>query len=181
MWAIFPVIKTGGSADERPPQDPGAKLSSISAAHKFFSEDKETVFEARVCNHFESCTRISYLMACQMTDEETKLLSFQQQLEKESNGQIKFFGLSVNDTITTCLLNGMAKRAEKVRSDFKVPDKRYALITRFAHSYLYCGPGHVDTGTLNSTLILKHETGKASSPLLDQSVVLSAMNPLYVI
>lgn len=58
-----------------------------------------------------------------MTDEHVRLLTLQQQFEKENNS-VSFIGKSVNDTITTCLLNGMAKRADKVKSDFKVPDKR---------------------------------------------------------
>lgn len=62
-----------------------------------------------------------------MMDENVRLLTFQQQLEKEADGNITFFGLSVSETIRTCLLNGMAKRAEKVRADFKVPDKRYVF------------------------------------------------------
>lgn len=60
-----------------------------------------------------------------MMDESVRLLTLQQQLEKEADGKIVFFGLSVNETIRTCLLNGMSKRADKVKSDFKVPDKRY--------------------------------------------------------
>lgn len=59
-----------------------------------------------------------------MMDESARLLAFQQQLEKETDGKITFFGLSVDDTITTCLLNGMSKRADKAKYDFKVPDKR---------------------------------------------------------
>jgi vacuolar protein sorting-associated protein 16 len=57
-------------------------------------------------------------------DESARLLAVQQQLEKETDGKISFFGLSVNETIRTCLLNGMSKRADKVKSEFKVPDKR---------------------------------------------------------
>ena len=60
-----------------------------------------------------------------MMDESGRLLIFQQQLEKEADGRITFFGLSVNETIRTCLVNGMAKRADKIKSDLKVPDKRY--------------------------------------------------------
>jgi len=61
-----------------------------------------------------------------MTDESARLLVFQQQLENEANGKIKFFGQTVNETIRTCLLNGLSKRADKIKSDFKVPDKRFA-------------------------------------------------------
>lgn len=65
-----------------------------------------------------------------MMDESVRLLNLQMQLEQETDGKITFSGLSVNDTIHTCLVNGMAKRADKVKSDFKVPDKRCgALVT----------------------------------------------------
>lgn len=58
-------------------------------------------------------------------DEYCRLLVFQQTLEKETTDKIEFFGLSVDETIKKCLLNGMSKRADKLKSDFKVPDKRY--------------------------------------------------------
>ena len=60
-----------------------------------------------------------------MMDESVRLMTLQQTLEKESDGKVAFFGLSVNETIRTCLVNGMSKRADKVKSDFKVPDKRF--------------------------------------------------------
>jgi vacuolar protein sorting-associated protein 16 len=65
---------------------------------------------------------------CQMMDEYSRLLAFQQTLEKETTDKIEFFGLSVDETIKACLLNGMSKRADKVKSEFKVPDKRYIYI-----------------------------------------------------
>jgi hypothetical protein len=60
-----------------------------------------------------------------MMDEYSRLLAFQQTLEKETTDKIEFFGLSVDETIKKCLLNGMAKRADKLKLDFKVPDKRF--------------------------------------------------------
>jgi vacuolar protein sorting-associated protein 16 len=64
-------------------------------------------------------------------DESAKLMTFQQQLEKETNGKVTFFGQSVNETIRTCLLNNMSKRADKIKSEFKVTDKRYSPSSRF--------------------------------------------------
>lgn len=61
-----------------------------------------------------------------MTDDQIKLLAYQQTLEQEVVGKT-FVGLSVNGTIRACLLAGVPKKADKVRSDFKVPDKRYSL------------------------------------------------------
>jgi hypothetical protein len=63
-----------------------------------------------------------------MMDEYSRLLAFQQTLEKETTDKIEFFGLSVDETIKKCLVNGMSKRADKLKSDFKVPDKRYEAV-----------------------------------------------------
>jgi hypothetical protein len=66
-------------------------------------------------------------------------------LEKESTDKIEFFGLSVDETIKKCLLNGMSKRADKLKSEFKVPDKRYELNP--------CPPAsHTDTLTRTRSL-----------------------------
>jgi len=87
--------------------DPAAILTSVRAAQKFFSEDKDRGFEAK------------------MMDEDARLLAYQQQLEKDSDGKITFFGLSINETLRTLLMNGMSKKADKIKSDFKVADKRF--------------------------------------------------------
>ena len=63
-----------------------------------------------------------------MMDENAKLFALQQQLEKDAEGRINFFGLSVNETIRTCLVNGMSKKADNVKDTFKVPDKRCATV-----------------------------------------------------
>ncbi|KAH7886829.1 Vps16, C-terminal region-domain-containing protein [Phlebopus sp. FC_14] len=84
-----------------------AVVKSVKAAEKFFSEDKDRTFEAK------------------MMDESGRLLVMQQQLEKDSDGKVNFFGQSVSETIRTCLMNGMNKKADKVKAEFKVPDKRF--------------------------------------------------------
>ena len=63
-------------------------------------------------------------------DDNVRLLTFQQQLEKDLEGRVEVVGLSVNATIRVCFLNGQPKKAEKVRGDWKVPDKRLAIHTR---------------------------------------------------
>ncbi|GJJ15006.1 hypothetical protein Clacol_009278 [Clathrus columnatus] len=87
--------------------DPIAKVASVKAAQKFFSEDKDRSFEAK------------------MMEESVRLLTYQQQLEKETPNFGPFIGLSINATIKNCILNGMPKKADKVKGDFKVPDKRF--------------------------------------------------------
>ncbi|KIJ59378.1 hypothetical protein HYDPIDRAFT_118596 [Hydnomerulius pinastri MD-312] len=90
--------------------DPAAVVTSVKAAEKFFSEDKDRSFEAK------------------MMDENARLLAMQQQLEKDSDGKVQFFGQSVSETIRTCLMNKMGKKADKVKAEFKVPDKRFWYI-----------------------------------------------------
>lgn len=63
-----------------------------------------------------------------MMDDYHKLLSAQHQLDMETEGKISFLGQSLNETIRLCILNGMSKRADKLKSDFRVPDKRFALL-----------------------------------------------------
>lgn len=60
-----------------------------------------------------------------MAEEAHRLLQLQSTMEKELDGKYSLVGLSVNDMMHHLMLIGLGKRAEKVRSDFKVPDKRY--------------------------------------------------------
>lgn len=89
-------------------------------ASKLFNEDKERSLESK------------------LVDESVRLLSYQQGLEKEDGGRSQWIGLSLNDTIRECLIKGrhggqMAKKAEKLRSDWKVPEKRWWAIKMDAY------------------------------------------------
>ena len=62
--------------------------------------------------------------------EATQLLKLQDALDKDigdSKGDVggSFVGLSVNETISRLFRAGYSKRATKVQSDFKVPDKTF--------------------------------------------------------
>jgi hypothetical protein len=61
-----------------------------------------------------------------MTEEHVKLLILQQTLESESPNKRTYVGLSVNDTIRGCILDGLEKKVDKIKKDFSVPDKRYS-------------------------------------------------------
>lgn len=84
-------------------------VESVKKAQKFFSEDRERGFEAK------------------MMDDFARLLGMQEGVERELDGRVRVVGLSVSETVRVCLVNGLAKRAESVRSGWKVPDKRYVL------------------------------------------------------
>ncbi|KZV75893.1 vacuolar protein sorting-associated protein 16 [Peniophora sp. CONT] len=85
-------------------------VESVKKAQKFFSEDRERGFEAK------------------MMDDFARLLGVQEGVERELDGRVRIVGLSVSETIRACLVNGLAKRAESVRSGWKVPDKRFWYI-----------------------------------------------------
>ena len=66
-----------------------------------------------------------------MAEDAKRLLSLQMAYERELAHKFVFAGLSVNDFIYTLLCEGLGKRAEKVRADWRVPDKRYVLSSHY--------------------------------------------------
>ena len=62
-----------------------------------------------------------------MMDDSVRLLAFQQMLEKDTDGRVKFVGASINETIIKCITNSLHKRVDKARADWKVPDKRFGF------------------------------------------------------
>ena len=63
-----------------------------------------------------------------MAEDAKRLLSLQMAYERELAHKFTFAGLSVNDFIYTLLCEGLGKRAEKVRADWRVPDKRFVFL-----------------------------------------------------
>jgi hypothetical protein len=66
----------------------------------------------------------------QMAEDAKRLLALQIAYEKELEYKFQFIGLSVNDFIYTLLSEGFGKRAEKVRADWRVPDKRLVVLLK---------------------------------------------------
>ncbi|KAJ3335380.1 hypothetical protein HDU93_005657, partial [Gonapodya sp. JEL0774] len=86
-------------------QEPAVRIPMLRAALKLYSEDKELSFEART------------------TEEEIRLLQIQEGLEKEFGRP--FVDATVSETVYRLLVMGQASRAQKVRGDMKVGDKRF--------------------------------------------------------
>ncbi|RSH83220.1 uncharacterized protein EHS24_006887 [Apiotrichum porosum] len=87
--------------------NPEERVEHLKAASKFFSEHKDRGFEAK------------------MADDAARLLQLELQYERELEHKFIFAGLTVDDLITRLLVEGLGKRAEHVRSAWKVPDKRW--------------------------------------------------------
>lgn len=79
----------------------------MATAAKFFGEHKDRSFESK------------------SADEAARLLALQIQFERELDHKFVFAGLPLSDTIYRLLVEGLNKRAERLRADFKVPDKRW--------------------------------------------------------
>jgi hypothetical protein len=60
----------------------------------------------------------------QMAEESLRLLTLQEQMERELEHKYAFSGLTLNGTLSHLLRIGLGKRAEKIRSDWRVPDQR---------------------------------------------------------
>lgn len=94
-----------------------------------------------------------------MMDEYSRLLGVQEQVEKES-ANVKVFGLGLNETMRVCLMNGLGKRAEKLKSDFRVPDKRYFFPLLRLPPLTFS----LDSGISNCKLSSTFATLRASTP-----------------
>jgi hypothetical protein len=83
------------------------KVQFIKEAQRLFGEEKDRGLDAK------------------LAEEYAKLLGFQSALETEDGGRTQYVGKSLNETIRLCLVKGLAKKADKLRSEWKVPDKRF--------------------------------------------------------
>jgi hypothetical protein len=79
-----------------------------------------------------------------MAEDAKRLLSLQMAYERELAHKFTFAGLSVNDFIYTLLCEGLGKRAEKVRADWRVPDKRFVFSSLYLfHRFLLPFPAFI--------------------------------------
>ncbi|KAI5662106.1 hypothetical protein M9H77_21429 [Catharanthus roseus] len=99
------------TAKGAPVHIPRVKL--IEKARDLLSETKEHVFESKAA------------------EEHAKLLRMQQEFEATTKQPI-FVDSSVNDTIRTCIVLGNHRAAAKVKTEFKVSDKRWYWLKAFA-------------------------------------------------
>lgn len=115
LLALEDASKEGDSSHSSAESE--ARLSALSTeihrlkdAQRLFSEDKERALESKLIDEF------------------IRLLSFQSALEREDGGRSQWLHLSLNETLRELLVKRWHKKAEKLRSDFKVPEKRYAVV-----------------------------------------------------
>uniref|UniRef100_A0A2N9GNG9 Vps16 C-terminal domain-containing protein n=1 Tax=Fagus sylvatica TaxID=28930 RepID=A0A2N9GNG9_FAGSY len=91
----------------------GPRIKHIEKAHNLFAETKEHTFEAKAA------------------EEHAKLLRMQHELEVTTKQAI-FVDSSISDTIRTCIVLGNHRAAMKVKTEFKVSEKRWYWLKVFA-------------------------------------------------
>eukprot|EP00258_Populus_trichocarpa_P004599 XP_002306748.2 protein VACUOLELESS1 [Populus trichocarpa] len=84
----------------------GPRIKLIEKAHNLFSETKEHTFESKAA------------------EEHAKLLRIQHELEVSTKQPI-FVDSSISDTIRTCIALGNHRAAMRVKTEFKVSEKRW--------------------------------------------------------
>lgn len=60
-----------------------------------------------------------------LLSESSQLLKVQEGLDKDLSDRIEFLGLSLNETVYRLIRAGYGKRAQKIQSEFKMPEKTY--------------------------------------------------------
>ncbi|XP_052210322.1 protein VACUOLELESS1 [Diospyros lotus] len=91
----------------------GPRIKLIEKAQSLFTETKEHTFESKAA------------------EEHAKLLRIQHELEVTTKQAI-FVDSSISDTIRTCIVLGNHRAAMKVRTEFKVSEKRWYWLKVFA-------------------------------------------------
>lgn len=114
----FLLLKESWESERNPMASKGSPLHGprirlIEQAQKLFSETKEHTFEAKAA------------------EEHAKLLRLQHELEV-STKQAIFVDSSISDTIRTCIVLGNHRAAVRVKTEFKVSEKRWYWLKAFA-------------------------------------------------
>lgn len=91
----------------------GPRIKIIEKAQSLFSETKEHTFESKAA------------------EEHAKLIRIQHELEVTTKQAI-FVDSSISDTIRTCIVLGNHRAAMKVKTEFKVSEKRWYWLKVFA-------------------------------------------------
>ncbi|KAF2189089.1 vacuolar protein sorting-associated protein 16 [Zopfia rhizophila CBS 207.26] len=87
--------------------DVHAAIDKLKLASKYLQDSREYTFQR------------------QTLDETLRLLRLQETFEKDLGPGHSFIGLSANETIFNLIRQNHNKRAQKIQSEFKIPDKQY--------------------------------------------------------
>ncbi|KAG7159513.1 Vacuolar protein sorting-associated protein 16-like 1 [Homarus americanus] len=107
----------------------GQGLLRIKEAYNTYRTDSH---QASLVGAAELFRKAKSESACQMTEEQIKLNKWQMRLEESQ--QKPYAKKSLHDTVHQLLLDGQIKETEKLRVEFKIPERRYWWLRVVAHA-----------------------------------------------
>ncbi|KAI8320114.1 vacuolar protein sorting-associated protein [Martensiomyces pterosporus] len=90
-------------------RDVGKLVANLKVALKILQGDKNSTLEAKAM------------------DTQVRLAQSQHQIEQEMAGEV-FVGLTLNETLAKCIVKGNYTRANKLRNEYKIPERRFYWI-----------------------------------------------------
>ncbi|KAF7586034.1 hypothetical protein BBP40_009651 [Aspergillus hancockii] len=108
--------------DDRPIDGSNVLLSEALNQTEFPSKTERLQLASRLLADSKDATVV---LQQKLLSEASQLLKVQQNLDKDIVDRSEFVGLSLNETIYRLIRSGYGKRAQKLQSEFKIPDKTY--------------------------------------------------------
>lgn len=100
-----------------------AAILNTTESYKFMHSMDERLRALKLAREHFSRSKTGGLDA-KLTDDQIQLLEIQRELEDRS-GQNVFFNMSIGDTLYHAMLLGEMKKATKIKSEFRVSDKKF--------------------------------------------------------
>ena len=108
--------------DDRPIEGSNVLFSEALKETELQRKLEKLGLSSRLLSDSKDATAVSQL---KLISDTTRLLKVQESLDKEVADRDEFVGLSLNETVYRLVRSGYAKRAQKLHSEFKMPDKTF--------------------------------------------------------
>ncbi|KAF4181485.1 hypothetical protein CNMCM7927_000558 [Aspergillus lentulus] len=108
--------------DDRPIDGSNVLLSEALNATDLPHKTEKLLLASKLLSDSKDATAV---LQQKLLSEASQLLKVQEALDKDIADRSEFVGLSLNDTIYRLIKSGYGKRAQKIQSEFRMPDKTY--------------------------------------------------------
>ncbi|KAL5046114.1 hypothetical protein BDW71DRAFT_182838 [Aspergillus fruticulosus] len=108
--------------DDRPLDGSNVLLSDALKETDLPRKQEKLQLASRLLSDFKDPTLVLHR---NLINESSQLLKTQEALDKDLAERSEFLGLSLNETVYRLIRSGYGKRAQKIQSDFKMPERTY--------------------------------------------------------
>ncbi|XP_069841442.1 vacuolar protein sorting-associated protein 16 homolog isoform X3 [Dendropsophus ebraccatus] len=99
------------------------ELGNFHVRSSYYTEKSVEGRVAELQNAVDEYSKAKNDLASKVTEDQIKLLRIQRSLQEKHDKS--YLDLSLHDTISNLILDGMHKKAEQLYKEFRIPDKRY--------------------------------------------------------